>query len=385
MIAKIMALLALLALVACHEPKKAAPPRDLRIGAILPLTGPEAGYGVSCRSGIDLAIAEANAEGGILGRKVRAFYLDSQGRPEDSALAAQRSITKDKVDFLIGEVSSAGALAIAQIADRAKTPMISPAATSPLLTEAGPYVFRVAYADPFQALAMASFARDDLKLTRVAVLRDLSSEYSLRLAQAFGERFVAAGGVVAFDEAFDRVDASVFPVVEKLVAAEVEAVYLPLYEEEILRIVSAASGMGARLRFLGSDGWDVATVVQLGPPIEGSYFTSHYSADEPRPEVQHFVKAFSEIYNEQPDAMAALGYDAVQFGLSAIRREGSSDRARLAKALAAPPPYPGVTGDLTLDRRRQPQKAAVVLQIVGGRRKFIKRVAPDLAPSLAPP
>lgn len=383
--ARIAPLLALGVLSACHESKKPAAPRDLRIGAVLPLTGPEAGYGVSCRSGIDLAIAEANAEGGVLGRKVRAFYLDSQGRPEDAALAAQRSITKDKVDFLIGEVSSAGALAIAQIAERAKTPMISPAATTPLLTEAGPHVFRVAYADPFQARAMAGFARDDLKLARVGVLRDLSSEYSLRLAQAFTERFVAAGGTVTFDEAFDRVDASVFPVVEKLVAAQVEAVYLPLYEEEILRIVSAASGMGAKLRFLGSDGWDVATVVQLGPPIEGSYFTSHYSADEPRPEVQRFVKAFTEIYNEQPDAMAALGYDAVQFGLSGIRREGSSDRTRLAKALSAPPPHPGVTGDLTLDDRGQPQKAAVVLQIVGGRRRFIKRVAPDRPLPGAPP
>lgn len=377
--------LTLLLCASCQDPKR-APPKEVRIGAVLPLTGPAAGYGVSCRSGIDLAIAQANREGGVLGRRVRADFLDSQGRPEDAALAAQRSITRDKVELLIGEVSSDGALAIASVAERAKTPMISPAATTPLLVGASAYAFPITYADPAQAWAMASYARRDLGLTKVAVLRDLSSEYSLRLAQAFRERFVAEGGEVGFEEAIDRVDASVFPVVERLVAAGVQAVYAPLYEEEVQRVVNSVAGMGAKLQFLGSDGWDAAGVLDLGSKVEGSSFTTHFAADEPRPEVQAFVRAFVEVYNERPDATAALGYDAVRFGLLTMAAEGSSDRAPLSRALGATRSFEGVTGAIRFDAERRPHKEVVVVVIRAGERRFVKRVTPEPAahPGAAP-
>jgi branched-chain amino acid transport system substrate-binding protein len=350
--------------------------KELRIGAVLPLTGPEAAYGVSCRAGLDLAIAEANrrTDKGLI--PVRAIYLDDQGSPESAAQLAQRLVSKDRVDLLIGEVSSRGATAIAPIAERARTPMISPAATASGLTELGNFVFRIAYADPFQARAMARFARIELKKDEVVVLRDLSSEYSIELAKAFGETFVELGGKVVVDESFDHTDASIFPIVEKLGDAKVETIYLPVYVEEIGRIVGAFKSLGRKPTYLGSDGWDTADVLGLGPAIEGSYFTTHYSPDDPRPEVNAFVRAFIDVYNEAPDATAALGYDALRFGLAAFER-GGTDRLRLQRALSEPVPFKGVTGEIQLDEKRNPKKPAVVLQIVEGKRRFVTRVAPQ--------
>ena len=168
------------------------------IGHVASLTGEQATFGESTDNGIKLAIAEANAKGGVKGKKLALKTYDDQGKPEEAAVAATRLIVQDKVAVLLGEVASSRSLAMAPIADTNKVPMISPTSTNPRVTKDGdktrPYVFRVCFIDPFQGTVMAKFASENLKLKKVAILRDVGNDYSVGLADYFSAKFKELGG-----------------------------------------------------------------------------------------------------------------------------------------------------------------------------------------------
>ena len=105
------------------------------------------------------------------GKKLAVRVYDDQGKPEEAANAVTRLITQDKVVLILGEVASSNSLAMAPKAQAAKVPMITPSSTNPTVTEKGDYIFRVCFIDPFQGYVMAKFARENLKLTKVAVLQ----------------------------------------------------------------------------------------------------------------------------------------------------------------------------------------------------------------------
>lgn len=368
---RVAPLLLLLAGGCVGEPS--APPPPVVLGLVAPLTGPEASYGIAAKSGIELAVREANARGGVLGRTIQLAYLDDQGRPDVAEEAAQRLIVRDKVVVLLGEVSSGAARAVAAVAERAQVPMLTPSATTPDLTRMGRHVFRSCFADPLQAEVMGRFARQHLKLESVAVVRDLGSDYSQVLAEAFERAFTAAGGKIAAREVYGRDDPDDLGLSARLGASGAQAVYLPAYHREVARIAAAARAAGFAGVFLGSDGWDARSLWARAEALEGAYFTSHFAPDDPSPEVRAFVAAFRQEMNEAPDAVAALGYDAARLALEAIRAARSSDRAAVRDALAKIRRYPGATGTLTFDAEGDPEKDAVVLKIEAGAPRLVSR------------
>jgi len=142
----------------------------IKIGEYASLTGKEASFGQSSHKGIVMAIEEINAAGGVLGQQLQLITEDNQTKPGESATAARKLITRDKVVALLGEVASGRSLEAAPIAQSSRIPMIAPAATNPRVTETGNYIFRVCFIDPFQGDVMAKFALTHLKAKRVAIL-----------------------------------------------------------------------------------------------------------------------------------------------------------------------------------------------------------------------
>ena len=140
----------------------------IKVGEYASLTGKEAGWGQTSHHGVVLAIEEINAAGGVLGKKLELAYEDNQSKPGESATAAKKLISRDKVIALIGEVSSGRSLEVAPIAQATHVPMIAPGATNPKVTQSGTYIFRVCFTDDFQGAVMAKFAKDDLHAKNVA-------------------------------------------------------------------------------------------------------------------------------------------------------------------------------------------------------------------------
>lgn len=369
----------LLAALALLTPAlRTAEPAPIKVGEFASLTGKEAAFGQSSHKGTLLAVEEINAAGGVLGRKIQLITEDNQSKAGESATIAKKLISRDKVVALIGEVASMRSLEAAPIAQQSRIPMISPSSTNPKVTEIGNYVFRVCFIDPFQGVVMAKFARNTLKLKRVAVLTSVSSAYSVGLAKYFKERFVQDGGVMALEQRFTEGDKDFKAQLTAIKAANVDGIFLPGYYTEAALVCKQARDLGMNLPLFGGDGWEAPQLISIGgAAVEGTYYSTHYSPENKSPAVSGFVERFRKRWdNEVPDAMAALGYDAAMVLADAIKRAGTTDSAKLRDALAATKNLPGVTGDTTLDAQRNASKAAVVIAVKDGQFKFLETVAP---------
>ncbi len=349
----------------------------IMLGSVGSLTGSEAYFGTSIRDGIQFAVEEVNAAGGVKGRKVEVRSYDSQGRIEESVAAAKRLLTQDRVLVLLGEVSSSSSLAIADLAQAAQVPMVSPSATHADVTKKGDYIFRTCFIDSFQGEVMARFARENLKLDRVAVLQDSKNAYSLGLTEAFTSAFTKRGGTLVAVESYAKGDTDYRAPLLAVKKAKPQALYVPGFYSEVGVIARQARELGLSVPLLGADGWDSERLFELaGQALEGSYHSSHYAVDNPAPELQRFITSFRARYGRTPDAAAALGYDAARVSLAAIEHAGSLTGPAIREALARTKDFPGASGTLTLDAQRNPVKPAVVLEIHEGQRRFAAAVTP---------
>ena len=350
----------------------------VRIGEFASLTGKEAAFGQSSHKGTVLAIEKLNAKGGLLGRKVELFTEDNQSKPGESTTAVRKLISRNKIVALLGEVASSRSLEAAPIAQGAHIPMVSPSSTNPEVTQRGPYIFRVCFIDPFQGAVLAKFAFNSLHAHRVGVLSSVSSAYSVGLAKYFAEPYVAAGGVIAIAQKYSEGDKDFKAQLTAIRAAGVDAIFVPGYYTEAALIAKQARELGLTIPLFGGDGWEAPQLLEIGgTAVEGCYYSTHYSPEDPAPLVQQFVQAFQARWGgEMPDAMAALGYDSALMLADAIKRAGSTDGARIRDALAATKGFAGVTGTTSMDADRNASKAAVIVVIKDGRFQFLESVAP---------
>jgi branched-chain amino acid transport system substrate-binding protein len=367
-----------------------APSGDrILLGHVASLTGNEATFGESTDRGIRLAIDEANAKGGVKGKRIELKTYDNQGRPEESANAAIRLITEDKVAVLLGEVASRRSLAMAPIADRYEVPMVSPSSTNPRVTKDGektrPYVFRVCFIDPFQGTVMAKFARENLKLERVAVLRDVGNDYSVGLADYFISTFRELGGKIVDDQSYKAGDQDFKAQLTTIKGKNPEAIYVPGYYTEVALMARQARELGIKVPLMGGDGWDSSKLFEIGGrALEGSYFSNHVAPDDPSPRIQDFVRRFKDKYGVGPDGLAAQGYDAGQIVIDAMNRAPDLSGPAVRKALETTKGFEGVTGTITLDADHNAVKPAVVVTVTNDAAKFVARIAPDEQGGAAP-
>ncbi|HXN35045.1 MAG TPA: ABC transporter substrate-binding protein [Opitutaceae bacterium] len=369
-------LAAVAALVALSAPARSQ--ETIKIGEYASLTGKEAAFGQSSHKGTLLAIEEANAAGGVLGRQIELVTDDNQSKQGESATIVKRLIFRDRVAGILGEVASMRSLEAAPICQAYRIPMISPSSTNPRVTQIGDYIFRVCFIDPFQGTVMAKFAKDALRIRRVALVTSVSSAYSVGLSKYFRERFTADGGEVAIEQKYTEGDKDFNAQLTAIKAAGVEGIYVSGYYTEAALICKQARELGIAVPLFGGDGWEAPELIEIGgAAVEGCYYSTHYSPQVDTPLVRGFVSRFQARYGgETPDAMAALGYDSAGVMVDAIRRAGSSEGPAIRDALAATRDYPGVTGVTTMDRERNASKAAVVIMVKDGKFKFVQSVAP---------
>ncbi len=366
-----------LALVAGAAAVSTARADDIRIGQYVSLTGTTATFGQSMNKGVTMAIDEANAAGGVLGKKIKLITEDDQSKPEEAKTAAIKLIKQQRVVALLGEIASSRSLAAAPEAQRAGIPMVTPASTNPKVTQVGDYVFRTCFIDPFQGSTMAKFAKDTLKVNQVAILKDVKNDYSVGLAEFFEKTFTGLGGQVVATESYSEGDTEFRAVLTAIRAKNPQAIYVPGYYTEVGLIARQARELGLKVPLLGGDGWDSEKTLEIGgDAVNGSYYTNHLSAEDPSPVVQGFIQKYKAKHGEVPDAMAVLGYDAGRILLDAIKRAGSTEGAKIRDALAQTKDFPGVSGSITIDADRNSKKNIVVLKIEGGKVKFQTSIAP---------
>jgi branched-chain amino acid transport system substrate-binding protein len=349
----------------------------LVIGHYASMTGNTAHFGQDTDKAVRMAVDEANANGGVLGKPVKLTTLDDRGDSAEAASAVTRLIDVEHVNALIGEVASSLSLAGGRIAQRRGIPMVSPSSTNPKVTLVGDYIFRVCFIDPFQGKVMATFARNTLKLDQVAILKDVKNDYSIGLADTFKASFLALGGKIALEQSYSAGDTDFSAQVTAVKATKAQAIYVPGYYSEAGSIARTVQRLGLKVPLLGGDGWDAPELFTIGgDALEGSYFSNHFAADGAGPKGKAFMAAFQQKYGTEPTGLGMLGYDAAAVLFDAVKRAGKLDGPAVRDALAQTKDFEGVTGKITMDKDRNPTKSAVIIKITGGKGKYEATVEP---------
>lgn len=360
----------------------AADSKEIRIGGNFELTGGIANYGKQTMNGVQLAIKEANAAGGVLGKQIKLVVADNKSEPSEATNAATKLITQDKVSLIIGPVTSSSMLATLQVGQDNKIPIVTPTATSTKVTvdngKVRPYAFRSCFIDPFQGTVMANFATKSLKVKTAVIYIDSSSDYSKGLAEAFEAQFVKNGGVILGKEAFLQKDQDFKSTLTKIKVMNADTIFIPAYYEEVGKIVKQARELGITAPMIGTDGWDDPKVVEFAgvEALNNTFFSNHYSVQDTDPRIQKFVAAYKSEYGQEPNALAALGYDGALMVIDAIKRANSTDPAKIRDALEQTKDLQVVTGIITLDGDHNPIKSGVVIEMKDGKQMFKEKINP---------
>ncbi|NMB55567.1 MAG: ABC transporter substrate-binding protein [Leptolinea sp.] len=362
----------------------AAASGDIKIALLAPLSGPVPTFGVSTRDGALLAIKEWNAKGGVLGKKITAIVEDSQCTPDPAVNAANKVINQDKVHYIMGEVCSKASIPVSEIANAAKVIQITSTSTNPSVTvgadgKVKPYIFRACFTDPFQGTIGASFAINNLKAKTAFIMLDQSNDYVKGLAEFFEKAFTEKGGKIVGKESYTSKDTDFSAILAKVAEAKPDIVYLPDYYNIVNLAYKQAKEKGITAPFMGGDGWDSSDLDKAA--ADGGYYTNHYAPEDPRPEVQNFLKAYAAEYKDDkgvgkvPDALAVLAYDATNMLLQAIEKAGADDVEKVRTELETME-FKVVSGSFKLDANHDPKKPLAVLKVKDGKIVFDSLVNP---------
>lgn len=336
----------------------------IKIGSIMPISGPVSTYGIQSRDAIIMAVDEINAAGGILGRQVEAIVEDDEANPEKTKNAFTKLVTDDGVIGIVGALTSKCSLAITADAQARKIIMISPSSTNDTVTAAGDYIFRSCYNDSFQGQVVASFAYNDLSAVNAAILFDNTNDYSKGLTENFKAKFEELGGTVVAEESYATGDMDFNAQLTKIKGTSPDVLFIPDYYNTVSLIAKQVKTQGLTSTMLGADGWD-EIANNAGDEVIGSYYSNHYSPDADDPEVKAFVSKYTELYGVAPNALAALAYDATYILTDAITKAGSTDPEAI-KAAMMETNKKFVTGQISFNELRNPVKSAVMVELIKG-------------------
>ena len=370
------------ALTGCGGDKKGSGD-TIKIGGNLEMTGGSASYGKSAQNGIKLAIDAANANGGVLGKKIEFVVADNKSEAAEATNAMQKLIAQDKVIAVIGPNLSSASIAATSINTSAKVLAITPMGTNPNVTvdkdgKTKDFMFRTCFIDPFQGTVMATFAKDKVNAKNVAILVDNSSDYAKGLAQFFKEAFTKGGGKIVAEESYLQKDTDFKATLTKIKASNPDMIYVPGYYQEVGMIVEQAREMGLNVPMAGGDGWDSAKLPEIAgkAALNNTYFSSLYSPDDDSKLNKDFVAAYQKAYNEKPDVFAALAYDSALLVINAIKSANALDTVKIKDAMAKTAGFSGVSGNVTFNEQHNPVKSAVIIEYKDGAQVFKTKINP---------
>lgn len=373
-------------LISCGQakPPEAKMPEVIRIGAFEPLTGANAAGGILEKEGIALAhelYPTVTIDGVEIPVEIQ--YADNKSDRKESFRVARELVEEFGAHLVIGSWGSSNAIAAGPVFEKAKVPAIGATCTNPLVTLGNEYYFRVCFIDPFQGTVMAKYAYEEGGYRKVAIIEEVTSSYSVPLAQIFSNAFRELTGdenSITGVGKYRTGDRDFSVQLKAIKDSDAEAIFFPGNFTESAHIMKQARAMGITLPFLGSDVWEVPEVIEIaGEAAEGAVYSTFYDPEAPLTDMTKvFLKAYAEKYgtDEVATGVAASGFDAYLLAIRTIEKAGTVDGPSLRATLAATENFEGATGFLTLDENGDAIKPAIIKTIQEGKFVYNSFVAP---------
>ena len=383
---KLLSLLAVSALATgllagCGGEEKAADSNVIKVGVFLPLTGDNAAGGELELRGIKLA-NQLHPE--VLGKKVELVVADNKSDKAEAASVAARLIEKDKVSAIVGSYGSSLSMAAGNIVKENKVPAVGTSCTNPQVTANNDYYFRACFIDPFQGKVMAEYAHQN-GFKKVAIVQEVSNDYSVGLAKFFREEGLAK----FFREEFVKLtgdensivdianyqtgDKDFTAILTNIKAQDPDAVFAPGNFTESALLVKQARQLGIDAQFMGGDTWETQEFIDVGgKDVEGVALSTAFDREKASTEeAKKFLDAYTKEYNGEPSALTAMAYDAYLIAVNGIEKAGTAtDTVKIRDAIAATKDLECVTGMTTLDENGDPIKDVVIKTVKDGKFTF---------------
>jgi branched-chain amino acid transport system substrate-binding protein len=350
------------------------------IGLAAPLTGDQAYIGVGVMQGAKMAVEDANVQGPIFGGvKLRFEPLDDQHNPTQAVLVANKLIANPDAMGVVGHFNSSCSKAASAIYHEGRLVQVSPASTNPEISKQGfDTFFRVCPTDDVQAPAAATFAKNDLGVTKVVVLDDQTT-YGNGIAAQFEKRFKELGGTVLRHESITQGEKDFMPLLTKIKAVNPEMVFFGGIYPEMALLLKQSKKIGLNVKWLGGDGIYEAALTQLagGAPAEGVHATMLGVDPHSVPSARDFVSRYEARYGDI-GSFSAYGYEAASVLIEALRRAGKKDREAVLAEMKKMKDFPGILGPVNFDSKGDAVgKSVGIFKIENGKFVFIKEMKPE--------
>lgn len=383
-IAPLLAVSLVLGLASCGKKDGAVPTADqgeviIKIGAVAPLTGPQAHLGKDNENGTRMAIDDANARGVEIGGKKVKFELmseDDQADPKTATIVAQKLVDA-KVNGIIGHLNSGTTIPASRIYHDAGIVQISPSATNPKYTEQGyKSAFRVMTNDVQQGKVLGEYAVKQLAAKKIAIIDDRSA-YGQGLAEQFEKAAKAAGAEIVAHEFTTDKSNDFMAILTSVKAKTPELLFYGGMDAQGGPMIKQMKTLGLSSKFLMGDGGSTPEFIKLsGGTAEGAYSSLPGVPLDKMPGGKAFGDKFTAKYG-QIQLYAPYCYDAVNVMIAAMQKAGSSDPAKYLPELAKTD-YEGVTAQIRFDEKGDIKGGAVTLyQVKNGKWEVVETVTAE--------
>ncbi|MGI8905438.1 MAG: ABC transporter substrate-binding protein [Candidatus Sumerlaeaceae bacterium] len=353
------------------------------LGVAGPFTGNSSEFGVQIRMGVELFADELNATGGINGRKLKLNIQDDAGNAAQAQTVASTIASNDAVLAVIGHFNSSCSLNGKPIYTQAKMVMFSPGSTNVEVTKNSEYAYRNIFTDDFQGQSLAQYAGNVLSFKNMAILFD-NDDYGAGLKDSFKKKAQELGIKIVAEQAYNKEQPDFRSQLTTVHGAQPqpEAILVAGLYNEAANIARQARDIGIKAQFIGGDGvFSQQYITLAGAAAEGAYVTCPFLFDLGGEKAGRFDVGFRKKYHREPDAWAALSYDAISVVCEGIKRNGFTRDAVLQylKGLDSPQTaYDSLTGKTFFDQEGDCKKPVQVAQVKNG--KFVaaaNQLGPD--------
>ena len=347
---------------------------EILIGNVSCLTGTAAQYGISTYEGLEVAMEEINAAGGVLGKKIQILKGDDSADPRQAINVVQKFITKDNVLVIIGAELTGTTRVTAPISNSAGMVQFTASATGAGLTDNMPFIFRNALPEAYAIPFVVQAAKKKFNFGSLVIITSYNLDYSVDLTKIYEKALSAASIKVQDKISYAEGDIDFSAQVSKLKALKPEAVVMTGYYQESAQLMIEMRKQGIHCPILGSNGFNDPKILELaGKAMEGCTWASGFFPDNPDPKVRKFVAKVQEKYKKKPNQFHAQAYDALWVIAEAIKRAGTTEntpanRIKIRDALATTTNFPGVSGTHTFrPGKGDAEKSVFVLTLKDGK------------------
>jgi branched-chain amino acid transport system substrate-binding protein len=356
----------------------------IKIATQSPLSGGQAALGEGIKLGAQLAIEKFKGPLEKAGFKVELVPYDDQAKPDVGVANAKNVIADKDIMVVVGHLNSGVAIPSSEVYREANLAMISPANTSPIVTDRGyPNLFRICGRDDVQGVVGSEFAAGTLKAKSVYIIHDKTT-YGQGVAEFFKADAEKKGIKVLGYEGTEE-KSNFDPIITPMKARNPDLVYFGGIYEQAAPFFKQAREKGVKSKFMGPDGMDSSDLTKIaGKTVVGMHYTSVAGPVSVYPKAKQFADEYKKKFGKNPEPFAAQAYDSAVIAIKALEGATKGGKAPTRDAVTAAVRdvrYDGITGTVEFDSKGDPKKALYfVLQVASddplkwGDNKEVKRL-----------